>query len=180
MQKIKDPISELLLKTRNARNISVPKLASILGIPKDRIYKWEQGESSPKYEDKVKLEAWIKDGNWKNVTKPKTIEEGESNTDNSSDSPDNIAEALAIIKQQNAFLQRILESNLAELSRDVNNNAVAIRAEIRGYGKYQLLKQADWNDKEFAKAMAVVDRIYGEELKIDEQQDNASMKNNAG
>lgn len=81
-----------------------------------------------------------------------------------------LTEALAIIKQQNAFLQRLVESNLAGLSRDVNNNAMAIQAEIRGYGKYQILKQTNWDDQEFAKAMAVVDRIYGEELRVDDGQ----------
>lgn len=81
-----------------------------------------------------------------------------------------ISEIIAIIKQQNAFLQDLVKSNLAGLSRDVNNNAMAIQAEIRGYGKYQILKQSNWDDQEFAKAMAVVDRIYGEELKVDDGQ----------
>lgn len=81
-----------------------------------------------------------------------------------------LAEALEIIKQQNGFLQRLIESNLAGLSRDVNNNSMAIQAEIRGYGKYQILKQSNWDDQEFAKAMAVVDRIYGEELRADDGQ----------
>jgi hypothetical protein len=84
--------------------------------------------------------------------------------------PGSLTEALAIIKQQNAFLQKLVESNLAGISRDVNNNAAAIQAEIRGYGKYQILKQSNWDDQEFAKAMAVVDRIYGEELKVDDGQ----------
>jgi hypothetical protein len=84
-----------------------------------------------------------------------------------------ISEVLEIIKQQNAFLQKLIDSNLAGLSRDVNNNAAAIQAEIRGYGKYQILKQSNWDDQEFAKAMAVVDRIYGEELKVDDGQGNA-------
>lgn len=91
--------------------------------------------------------------------------------------PNTLTEALEIIKQQNAFLQRLVESNLASLSRDVNNNASAIQAEIRGYGKYQILKQSNWDDQEFAKAMAVVDRIYGEELRLDDGQGNPSNKN---
>lgn len=91
--------------------------------------------------------------------------------------PNTLAEALEIIKQQNAFLQDLVRSNLTSLARDVNNNAMAIQAEIRGYGKYQILKQSNWDDQEFAKAMAVVDRIYGEELRIDDGQGNPSNKN---
>lgn len=67
MQKTKDPIGELLLKTRKDRDVSVPELAKILSIPMARIYKWEQGESSPKYQDRIKLEAWINDAAWKNL-----------------------------------------------------------------------------------------------------------------
>lgn len=83
-----------------------------------------------------------------------------------------LTEAFEIIKQQNAFLQDLVKSNLAALSMDVNNNSAAIRAEIRGYGKYQILKQSNWDDQEFAKAMAVVYKIYGEELKVDDGRGN--------
>jgi hypothetical protein len=85
---------------------------------------------------------------------------------------DSLSEALAIIKQQNEYLQKVIDTNLAELSRDVNNNTSAIRAEVRGYGKYQILKQSNWDDQEFLKAMAVVDKIYGEELRVDDGQGN--------
>lgn len=71
-----------------------------------------------------------------------------------------LTEALEIIKQQNAFMQRLVESNLAELSTDVNNNAAAIRAEIRGYAQRQILKEVNYNDDEFLKAKAEADKIY--------------------
>lgn len=99
----------------------------------------------------------------------KKVSGGGSNSDGE---PGSLTEALAIIKKQNDFMQRMLESNLATLSMDVNNNAMAIRAEIRGYGKYQILKSVNYDDQEFAKAMAVVDKIYGEELKINDAQGN--------
>lgn len=67
MQKTKDPIGETLLKTRKERKVSVPVLAHLLGIPKDRIYKWEQGAATPQYEDRVKIEEWIKNGNWNKI-----------------------------------------------------------------------------------------------------------------
>lgn len=154
MQKTKDPIGELLLKTRKERDISVPELAKKLDIPKDRIYKWEQGESSPKYEDRIKIEAWIKNGTWINIP----ISDKGQNKKTSE--PNTLTEALEIIKQQNAFLQRLVETNLASLSIDVNNNAAAIRAEIRGYAQRQILKEVNYDDVEFLKAKAEADKIY--------------------
>jgi hypothetical protein len=88
---------------------------------------------------------------------------------------DPLVYALNVIKEQNEWLRKLVDINLAGLSTDVNNNSAAIRAEIRGFGKYQLLKQSNWDDHEFAKAMAVVDKIYGEELKADEAQGNHGM-----
>jgi DNA-binding Xre family transcriptional regulator len=85
---------------------------------------------------------------------------------------DPLVHALNVIKEQNEWLRKLVDVNLAGLSTDVNNNAAAIRAEIRGFGKYQLLKESNWDDQEFLKAMAVVDKIYGEELKADEVQGN--------
>lgn len=152
MQKTKDPIGELLLKTRKDRDMSVPELAKVLDIPKDRIYKWEQGESSPKYEDRIKVESWINNGTWINIPN--------SNKDKNNPQPNTLTEALEIIKQQNAFLQRLVETNLAALSSDVNNNAAAIRAEIRGYAQRQILKEVSYDDAEFLKAKAEVDKIY--------------------
>lgn len=63
----KDPIGGQLQALRKARKISVPKLSVILNIPRDRIYKWEQGTATPKYQDKQILQKWMKDENWKNV-----------------------------------------------------------------------------------------------------------------
>lgn len=43
----------------------MPELESILGIPKDRIYKWEKG-TAPKYEDRIAIVKWIEMEDWKN------------------------------------------------------------------------------------------------------------------
>lgn len=66
MEKQKDPIGQLLRKARKDRDISVPELAELLGIPKDRIYKWEKG-AVPKYEDRLVVEKWIGNADWKRV-----------------------------------------------------------------------------------------------------------------
>jgi transcriptional regulator with XRE-family HTH domain len=62
-----DPIGNQILKTRKERGLSVPDLSSLLNIPADRIYKWEQGSSSPKYADRQVIEQWLKDKDWKKV-----------------------------------------------------------------------------------------------------------------
>jgi transcriptional regulator with XRE-family HTH domain len=79
VEKTKDPIGETLRKTRESRNVSVPALADIIGIPKDRIYKWEQGLSSPKYDDRKKVEEWL-NGNWKNIPPPTLGKEDQLDT----------------------------------------------------------------------------------------------------
>jgi hypothetical protein len=71
-----------------------------------------------------------------------------------------LSEALEIIKQQNAFLQKLIDTNLAALSADVNNNAAAIRAEMRGYAHRLILKEVNYDDDEFLKAKAEADKIY--------------------
>lgn len=55
-------IITVLQSTMEARKIKVPKLASLLDIPKDRIYKWFQEGTKPKEADSVKLWEWINGG----------------------------------------------------------------------------------------------------------------------
>lgn len=48
-----------ILNIRKQRRVSVAKLATITGIPVDRIYKWESGAGNPKAEDAEKLKNWL-------------------------------------------------------------------------------------------------------------------------
>jgi DNA-binding transcriptional regulator YiaG len=48
-----------ILNIRKQRRVSVVKLATITGIPVDRIYKWESGAGNPKAEDAEKLKNWL-------------------------------------------------------------------------------------------------------------------------
>lgn len=66
MENTKDPIGQLLKKTRKERKVSVPELALALDIPKDRIYKWEKGHA-PRYEDRQIIDKWLQDTNWNKV-----------------------------------------------------------------------------------------------------------------
>lgn len=54
-----DSIVTQLIAKRNKLGLSVPKLAAALGIPSDRIYKWEQGAGNPKGGDIDKIKNWL-------------------------------------------------------------------------------------------------------------------------
>jgi transcriptional regulator with XRE-family HTH domain len=54
-----EDIVSQLIKKRNSLGLSVPKLAKVLDVPADRIYKWEQGLGSPKQPDYVKIVSWL-------------------------------------------------------------------------------------------------------------------------
>jgi transcriptional regulator with XRE-family HTH domain len=54
-----DSIVTQLIAKRNKLGLSVPKLAQVLGIPSDRIYKWEQGAGNPKGGDIEKINTWL-------------------------------------------------------------------------------------------------------------------------
>jgi transcriptional regulator with XRE-family HTH domain len=152
VEKLKDPIGEYLRKARENRNISVPELSEIIGIPKDRIYKWEQGKAAPQYEDRQKVEAWI-NGTWNNIPQNAVSELA-------IDYKSEESELIKTLKEQNAYLRKLIEANLADLSIDVNNNAAAIRAEIRGYAHRLILKEVNYDDDAFLKAKAEADKIY--------------------
>jgi transcriptional regulator with XRE-family HTH domain len=155
VEKTKDPIGEKLRLIREKRGISVPELEGILDIPKDRIYKWEQGKSTPQYEDRQKIESWI-NGTWNNIPIASMVEEPKSTYGQI----DYQAELVKVLKEQNEYLRKIIDSNLNELSTDVNNNAAAIRAEIRGYAHRLILKEVNYDEDEFLKAKAEADKIY--------------------
>lgn len=156
MDTIKDPIGENLKKAREDRKVSVPQLSVILQINADRIYKWEQGKASPKYQDRLIIEQWLADETWINIPNSPDLPA----VGNKQEESNSLSEALAIIKNQTEFLQQVVRSSLASLSSDVHNNTAAIRAEIRGYAHRQILKEVEGNEEEFLKAKAEADKIY--------------------
>jgi|SRR6185437_7465710 len=50
---------ELIKARRKELGLSVPKLAKMLAVPKDRIYKWEKGTRPSLYEDQQKIERFL-------------------------------------------------------------------------------------------------------------------------
>lgn len=79
---------------------------------------------------------------------------------------DNLAEALAIIKQQNEYLQRLIDVSLAELGRELKNGQSRLGAEIRGYGQYPIMKSVDWNQEAFVREMERVGNLIGANLQV--------------
>lgn len=114
MEKAKNPIGEDLKTARKARKVSVPRLALALDIPKDRIYKWEQGVSSPGYEDRLKVEAWLKNGNWKEIPRETVV------TSEAGKEIGEIREELILLKAS----VRIFGMNMAELLAAKNRTSV--------------------------------------------------------
>jgi transcriptional regulator with XRE-family HTH domain len=53
----------------------------------------------------------------------------------------------------------------------IENGQVYIRAEIRGYGQYQIMEKVQWDQAKFLKAMEKVGMLVGANLQADDLQD---------
>lgn len=51
---------------------------------------------------------------------------------------------------------------------NLENGQAYIRAEVRGYGQYQILKELKWDQEKFLSAMAEVGKLIGANLKADD------------
>lgn len=51
---------------------------------------------------------------------------------------------------------------------NLENGQAYIRAEIRGYGQYHILKELEWDQERFLTAMAEVGKLIGANLKADD------------
>lgn len=108
---IKDPITETLKETRIKRGLSVLELAEVLDIPADRIYKWDQGKSAPKFEDRAKVDKWLAG---KNFQLEKTVEPKKGQQNSLGQVP--AEELIQVLKEHNEFLRRNFELSLAGIS----------------------------------------------------------------
>lgn len=55
----------------------------------------------------------------------------------------------------------------------LENGQAYIRAEIRGYGQYQIMEKVQWDQKKFLKAMEKVGTLVGANLQADDLQGNS-------
>lgn len=72
-----------------------------------------------------------------------------------------------------------IEANLMAIANSLarlENGQHYIRAEVRGYGQYQIQQQVEWNQEKFLQAMAKVGMIVGANLQAGDLQGNGSGK----
>lgn len=58
----------------------------------------------------------------------------------------------------------------------IENGQAYIRAEIRGYGQYQIMEKLEWDQKKFLKAMERVGKLVGANLEADDGLDNPRIE----
>lgn len=97
--KTKDPISQQIKETREKRGLTSTQLADLLKVPVDRLYKWEHGKASPKYDDRKKIHEWING-------KPENVSSGTSEDQND-------IEKMHVSAVNNSSLQSLIISNVA-------------------------------------------------------------------
>lgn len=64
---------------------------------------------------------------------------------------------------------------ISKALQKIENGQAYIRAEIRGYGQYQIMESngVQWDQKKFLKAMEKVGKLVGANLEADDLQDNS-------
>jgi transcriptional regulator with XRE-family HTH domain len=152
-------IAEILKSKITKSGKSKTYVAAELGVTEKTIENYMNGVREPDASKLVKLSNLL-EFNLNELSEQIVPNEPPLIAKRIAKSNDPIHEALIIIKEQNEYLQRLINTSLAELSTDVNNNAAVIRAEIRGYAQRQILKEVNYDDAEFLKAKAEADKIY--------------------
>lgn len=56
---------------------------------------------------------------------------------------------------------------ISEALLNLENGQTVLRAEVRGFGQYQIMKEINWDQEKFLKAMAEVGKLIGANLKAD-------------
>lgn len=56
---MKAGIREILFNELKKKGVTIYQFSKETGIPKERVYKWEQGKGTPKEEDAQRIRAWI-------------------------------------------------------------------------------------------------------------------------
>lgn len=99
-------------KRKQFDKLSVPKLAAIMDIPADRIYKWEKGHNPSDFEDMKKVDDFIKNGL---ANFPSDLLETKNNTQ-----PTYSKELIELLQQTNRQLQKSnqeLQKKLKEMEQ---------------------------------------------------------------
>lgn len=147
---------------RKSKGHSVQKVSELTGIPADRIYKWEKGTRPSDAEDLLKIRAYMGDVL---ESKPKDIGK----------QPDPPPYIQVSWQDYMKLIHFSLEQLMAGQNEILKQQAKT-RAEVRGYGKYHLVKDAKGSREKFDKLLAEVDRLVNDDLREDDGQDIAAGK----
>jgi hypothetical protein len=130
------------------KKISVPKFSDEADIPKDRIYKWKQQGTSPKAEDVIKVNKWLKkNGVDINPQDENLLNEPEINYPRKNEFLplyiDSLKEQKKILEVQNDFLRRNFETSLNTIAE----NQYAANSQLRALSWYNALVASGGNEK---------------------------------
>lgn len=152
----KDPITETLREARVKQGLSVLELADILKIPADRIYKWDQGKSAPRFEDRQKVEQWLAGKNFQQE-EPRTTQEAPK-------SPGYVpaSDLIQLLKEQNDFLRRNFELSLAGISIQ----AASILAHVATSLEKDDEREAKGDSEKLRQLQSDTDRRIGEKMVV--------------
>lgn len=164
-------IAEILKSKITKAGKSKTYVASQLDVTEKTIENYINGKREPDAGTLVKLSKLL-EFNLNELSEQDVPRETVEEVKKAKPVSDNFTQALAIIKNQNDFLQRIVESNLAGLSQDLRelyNEQVKTRAELRGYEQRHIYKEVDWDTQKFLTIMAEVGRLTEANLKSEQQ-----------
>ena len=111
-------IEKFIITINERKALMFLDLAEEWGKPKDRIYKWLKGKGVPKADDQADIIKWIEAKDWKKIhqkseSSGNLLEESEHNLQ-LPPTEEIQAKYIRLLEQQNASLQKTLESDLAE------------------------------------------------------------------
>lgn len=108
--------------------------------------------------------------------KPKTLTQLLSKNEDLEPAYNQLKIAYSEVLNNSTFSNKELTASLKEISKALQrleNGQLYIRAEVRGYGQYQIMEKAQWDQDKFLKAMEKVGKLVGANLEADDLQDSS-------
>lgn len=144
---------------RKSKQHSVKKVSELTGIPADRIYKWEKGAKPSDAEDLLKIREYMAG---KVESKPKA---GVAQLESDTPPP-----YIQVSWQDYLKLIHFSLEQLMAGQNEILKQQAKTRAEVRGYGKYHLVKDAKGSREKFDKLLLEVDKLVNDDLREDDGQ----------
>lgn len=105
--------------------------------------------------------------------KPKTLTQLLSKNEDLEPAFNQLKIAYSEVLNNSTFSNKDIAASLKAISKAlqrIENGQLYIRAEVRGYGQFQIMEKAQWDQDKFLKAMAKVGTLVGANLKADDLQ----------